>query len=416
MSTTSVGPTATVHGSISASLNTGSTSPTESVHIIPASSTPTDFWSRPQVIIALVVASVLVLVICLLCTLLLCRYRHRQRAMHRQPPLENEIQGPQPDEMRERGIPPARDRRFDIENPAPVHLGKANGIPLFPHLKTLQLLTRTTSIVSSASTLVSRSSDSHSKDKPEIEIERAYTLQPPLPEHNSNYLSDRDPSKRRSRNTEAYETIMYSQRSPQWDSSVAKRLSNTSTIRFTRFSRGWNARSSVISTDRMTVFDENHHDGPTSPPSAQSPRSAKSPSILRKASQAAFGRRRGSTPYKKLSPSESPQPEATKFPPMEEVPEEVAYQSTTPLAPPPARMKARSPTPNNQDRSLSAQRAIATSSRSSDNGPSGPSVETTTSSSNPQPGMSILASAIAKGKVTRQEAEWVLGMPLKGAN
>ncbi|KAG8752405.1 hypothetical protein FRC14_007057 [Serendipita sp. 396] len=262
--------------------------------------------------------------------------------------------------MRERDIPPSQDRRFDIENPAPAHLGKANGIPLFPHLKTLQLLTRTTSVVSSASTLVSRPSTSNSKENPEIHIERAYTLQPPIADHNSNYLSDKELGKKRGRDsvsTEAYETIMYSQRSPQWDNSVAKRFSTASTIRFARFSRGWGLRSSAMSSDRVTVFDEGNHQTSPSPTSAQSPRSAKSPSMLRRTSQMAFGRGRGSVAYKKLSPSESPQADAIKFPPTEEVPEETAYQ-TTPLAPPPVRMKPRSQTPNNHGGSTS-ERGIA---------------------------------------------------------
>ncbi|KAG8823798.1 hypothetical protein FRC18_010662 [Serendipita sp. 400] len=264
MSTTSLETTTTLSSLTSSSPNTGSTLPTTSAPVTtpaPSLEVPTSALNRPEVIAALIGASVLVLVLFLFCVVILCRYRRRRRDLLSQTPPSNESHDLLPDDMRERDIPPSQDRRFDIENPAPAHLGKANGIPLFPHLKTLQLLTRTTSVVSSASTLVSRPSTSNSKENPEIHIERAYTLQPPIADHNSNYLSDKELGKKRGRDsvsTEAYETIMYSQRSPQWDNSVAKRFSTASTIRFARFSRGWGLRSSAMSSDRVTVFDEVH--------------------------------------------------------------------------------------------------------------------------------------------------------------
>jgi hypothetical protein len=285
-------------------------------------------------------------------------------------------------------IHPKHDKRFDLENPAPVYLGKDLGRPIFPHLKTLHLLSRSGSIAST-STSTSTSTNGSNRGK------RVYSTQPPIPSVSVTYDHPRTSL------PDGFESYIYALRSPQLiDGVIAKRLSlvsNISTIRFARDSQGWALRrGSDCSLDRATVFDDDQHKETSPPPlgtssdsrrASQKPRRKPQPPLPQLDMPAGHGR------YENCS--------------------DIQYQPT-PLAPPPAQIRARSVTPTNfiVRRTASIESADTLVGGTMDSIRNGPAASREYSQLAPsaRPSHSILHSAIAKGKVSRQEAESVLGM------
>lgn len=350
--------------------------------------------------------AVVTVVFCLGC--LLCirrRRRKRNNPPSVRPATSQEYESLPPVDTQDPTPSPQYEKRYDIENPAPAYLGKLKDLHLVPsRLKTLQLLTRTVSTHSSASTLVEPKDD-----KPEIYLERAYTLQPPIPDpdvyFNPHYLSTRRVSNGTTRTSLILDGVDSLEYSPEEDGRQPSRAS----LRFGRFSRVWGARLSVTSVDRMTVFDASHQ--VTSPDDPQTAKSSptgtvKSPPTGRRGSQLLSNLRRGSLrSYQRVSSAESPAHTVTRFAPIKDVPEESSYYST-PLAPPPAKIKSRV-TP--QVRRGLIPNAKGTTSDGAMDMEIRPLEDRTDVV---LPGASILASAVAKGKISREEAESALGMPL----
>lgn len=309
--------------------------------------------------------------------------------------------------------PPPFKKPFDIENPAPVHLEKSKA-SAFPHLKTLHLLSRPGSNTSSMSI------------KKDSTNPRIYITQPAIPvtsciyyKHDTSQPVEASPNKRlkaASMQTlpDGFESFIYSLRSPQAtiEASMAKRLSALSaisSIRFARDSQGWvPRRASLNSIGHSTVFDDGTSISP-SPPGKDDLASHQK----RHSHKSLRGRL--SRPQRRGSPV--PSPLQAKF---EDIEEEVTYQPT-PLAPPPAQIRSRSATPN----ASMLEYSIRTEGSSIDYGrrrglqrPPGLEVPVIGAAAQRQDvavkggSMSILHSAIAKGKVSRQEAENVIGMRL----
>ena len=363
----------------------------------------------PNGAIVAAVFAVVAVVVCLGCILCIRRRRRKSRPVV-QATTSQEYESLPPVDTRDPTPSPLYEKRYDIENPAPAYLGKLKDLHLVPsRLKTLQLLNRTISTYSSASTLVESKND-----KPEICLDRAYTLQPPIPNpdvyFNPHYLSTRRVSNGTTHTSVILDGVDALAYSPD-----EGRQSSRTPFRFGRFSRIWGARSSVVSADRMTVFDASHHTtSPEDPHSARSPPTGtvKSPPTDRRTSQLLPNLRRGSLrSYQRVSSGESPTNAVTRFAPIEDVPEESSYYPT-PLAPPPAaKIKSRVTAQVRHGLTLNtngttANRPMSTEDRASENRTDASGVPTL-------PGVSILASAMAKGKVTREEAESALGMPLR---
>lgn len=282
-------------------------------------------------------------------------------------------------------IPPKYDKRFDLENPAPVYLGKNQG---HGHLKALHLLSRSISSTSSSSTLTNGSNNG----------KRAYSIQPPIPTVSVTYDnttsmekstgSKQAPFEHRTSLPDGFESFIYSLRSPQViEGTIAKRLSlvsNISTIRFARDSHGWAARRGSTGSF-ATVFDDD----------AQ--KEASPPLTLAKDSRRVSQK-----------PRIRPIPSAGETPQYEDIVEEIQYQPT-PLAPPPVQIRARSVTPTNfvVRRSPSIESADTLVGNVSRNGKP---VTQDIPSAHLRPGTSILHSAVVKGKISRQDAESALGM------
>ena len=294
--------------------------------------------------------------------------------------------------MESHNPPKYDDKRFDLENPAPVYLGKGQGRQIFPQLKTLHLLSRSTSTTSSSSTLTNGS-------------KRAYSTQPPIPTFSVTYDnapsfgasigSTHAPFEHRSSLPNGFESFIYSLRSPQFiEGTIAKRLSvvsNASTIRFAKDSRGWAAQRESGGSF-ATVFDEGQKE--TSPPptlGSGSQRLSQKPRIR-------------PAPLLKVN---VPRPISPAQ--YEDIAEEIEYQPT-PLAPPPAQIRARSVTPTN----FVVRRTASIESADSFAGPIQHNSKPRVIESGPpmplRPGTSILHSAVAKGKISRQDAESALRM------
>lgn len=294
----------------------------------------------------------------------------------------------------ESNILPKHDKRFDLENPPPVYLGPGQGRPIFPHLKTLHLLSRSGS---NASTLTSNSTLTNGSNRER----KVYSTQPPIPSLSVTYDHPRTSL------PDGFESYIYALRSPQLiDGTIAKRLSlvsNISTIRFARNSQGWALRrGSDCSLDRATVFDDDQHKE-TSPPPLGTSASSES--------------RRTSQKSRKKPPSlpHLDIPAASSHGRYEDNMTDIQYQPT-PLAPPPAQIRARSVTPTNfvVRRTGSIESADALAGGAIDsirNGRSAPK-EYSQFAPSMRPTNSILHSAVAKGKVSREEAESALGMRL----
>jgi hypothetical protein len=203
-------------------------------------------------------------------------------------------------------------------------------------------------------------------------------------------------------------------RSPQAtiEATIAKRLSGVSTVSTIRFasrdSQGWMPRrASLNSIGHSTVFDG----GASRSPSP----SGKDDLTSHQKRHSDKSRRRLSRPQRRGSPVVSPV--QTKF---EDIEEEITYQPT-PLAPPPVKIRSRSVTPS----ASMLEYSIRTEGSSIDYGrrrglqrPPGLEVPAVGAPAQRQDAtvkggsMSILHSAVAKGKVSRQEAENVIGMRL----
>jgi hypothetical protein len=294
----------------------------------------------------------------------------------------------------EANILPEHSKRFDLENPPPVYLGKGQGRPIFPHLKTLHLLSRSGS---TASTLTSNSTLTNGSNRER----RVYSTQPPIPSLSVTYDHPRTSL------PDGFESYIYALRSPQLiDGKITKRLSlvsNISTIRFARDSQGWALRrESDCSLDRATVFDDDQHKE-TSPPLLGTSASSESRGISQK-------------PRKK--PASLPRldiPAASSHRRYEDNITDIQYQPT-PLAPPPAQIRARSVTPTNpvvrQTANIESADALACGAIDSVRNRRPAPKEYSQFAPSMRPSNSILHSAVAKGKVSRQEAESILGMRL----
>lgn len=395
---------APLSGSTTAQAVSGAVSPSAvpsvaSTPLPTLAASPSDGWSQAPIIIGAVLGgAVLIALIFLGC---LAIYRRRQwQLRNRDIPSMSETETLlSRRSIESSNVAPKYDKRFDIENPAPVHLAKNQGRQMFPHLKTLHLLSRSVSTTSSSSTLTNGSNNG----------KRVYTTQPPIPTVSVTYEkasgtrnsmgSTHAPSEHRSSLPDGFESFIYSLRSPQFiEGTIAKRLSlvsNISAIRFARDSQAWGAKR-ASNGSFATVFDDGQQKETSSPP-ALTPES-------RRVSQ----KPRIRPPL--LSQSNVP---GTSQEIYEDIAEEVDYQPT-PLAPPPAQIRSRSVTPTNfvVRRTASIESAdtlvgavMAQNSKSTVKEPvqEGPSMPL-------RPGTNILHSAVAKGKISRQEAESALGM------
>lgn len=345
--------------------------------------------------------------------LILLRRRLRRRRLENAPPSESETRTllsttNSRDGDNDDKAPPFK-KPFDIENPAPVYLEKKKRSAL-PHLKTLHLLSRTSSATSSTSTLVANKKDATNP--------RIYITQPSIPSHpvtsNIYYRHDDQPedhtpsldkrAKAASTQTlpDGFESFIYSLRSPQAaiEDTVAKRLSvlsAISTIRFAKDNQGWvPRRASVNSIGHSTVFDDGASNSPSPPAKDDHKRhSVKS-------------RRRLSRPNRKGSPA-SP-PVMTKF---DNIEEEITYQPT-PLAPPPAQIRSRSVTPNASISEYNVQmEELSTKSGRQRGLRRPPGLEAPGGSTDVAVkggSLSILHSAVKKGKISQQDVESTIGM------
>jgi len=294
-------------------------------------------------------------------------------------------------------VPSKEEKRFDIENPPPVYLGKDQGRPIFPHLKTLHLLSRTTS---NASTLTSNSTLVNGLNR----NRRLYSTQPQIPsvsvthDHSRTSLPD------------GFESYAYALRSPQFvDGKPSKRLSlvsSISTIRFARDSHGWALRRvSDGSLDRATVFDDEQTKEHSPPLVGTSTTPPSEPCTVSR------GARKNPPSLPRLDI-----PAVSSYKRYEDNLGDIQYQPT-PLAPPPAKIRARSVTPTHPvvrrnagvesadpliDGSISSVRPQGRS----------PPNECRKLAPSTRPGNTIMHSAIAKGKISREEAESVLGVRL----
>lgn len=370
--------------------------PSGTIDSSPPTALPYNAWSEAPVVLG-VAFGVAVLIALIL---LGCFGLHRRRQWKKRNldiPSMSETETLISRRSADYNIPPKHDKRFDLENPAPVYLGKGQGRPIFPHLKTLHLLSHSGSIAStSTSTSTSAFANRSNREK------RVYSTQPPIPsvsvtrDHPRTSLPD------------GFESYIYALRSPQLiDGMIAKRLSlvsNISTIRFARDSQAWALRrGSDCSLDRATVFDDDQHKE-ASPPLLGTSASSDSRRDSRRASQ---------KPRRKPPPPPLPQLDIPAAHGRYEDYSDVQYQPT-PLAPPPAQIRARSVTPTNSvvRRMASTESADTLIGGAMDpvrNGPPAPR-EYNRLAPSARPSQSILHSAVAKGKVSRQEAESVLGM------
>lgn len=296
-------------------------------------------------------------------------------------------------------LPPKFERPFDIENPAPVYLSKGKETVAFSRLKTLQLLSRSTSYPSTTSALASSK-----KEGKECANPRIYVTQPPIQSYPYSSLYYKastpleEPPKKHLKATstttlpDGFESFLYSLRSPQSvENSVLKRLSLTSgmpTTRFARDSQGWAYhRVSLNSIAPSTVFDE----------SSPTTRKAHSPTHEKRMSlKSTHPEKRQSKAYNRGSPSSPPL--------MKEVEEEIAYQPT-PLAPPPAQLRSRSTTPS----AGMVQYGVINQGGRESRLRRPPGLEQSDIAIKGGT-LSILHSAVAKGKIKKEEAENVIGM------